>query len=230
MSTQYPYLYKSNFPDGLDVMTEMTDPTEADLPKIEAYNAKIAANDLAGAQQVLAQYPELKNMMFDANRWNSLYHMTYSVQEFFHDNIDDYLENLITYQGTYSSSKQYTKYDVVLYQGMTYMATKKTIPTGTLPTNTTYFVPMTIKGEKGDPGANLKFCGHWDASTSYVKDDLIDYNNILWAATAANTNSVPSFSNSNWSKVVNSRQTIISSSQPEAESQEIGDMWYKIVE
>ena len=88
---------------------------------------------------------------------------------------------------------------------------------------------MTIKGEKGDPGANLKFCGHWNSSTAYVKDDLIDYNNVLWAATAANTNSAPSFTNSNWSKVVSSRQTIISSSQPTAESQEIGDMWYKIV-
>lgn len=229
MSTQYPYLYHSHFPEGLDVMDEMTDPKESDLPKIEAYNAKIAAKDWAGAQQVLNQYPELKNMLFDAERWNNLYHMTYSVQEFFHDNIDNYLENLITYQGTYSSTKAYTKYDVVIYQGMSYMATKKTIPTGMLPTNTAYFVPMTIKGEKGDPGANLKFCGHWNSSTAYVKDDLVDYNNVLWAATAANTNSAPSFTNSKWAKVVNSRQILNGAFEPAPTAQEIGDIWYKII-
>ena len=78
MSTQYPYLYNSNFPDGLDEMTKMTDPSKDDLPKIEEYNDKIAAKDWAGAQQVLNKYPELKNMMFNADRWNNLYHMTYA--------------------------------------------------------------------------------------------------------------------------------------------------------
>jgi len=41
----------------------------------------------------------------------------------------------------------------------------------------------------------------WSSSTSYAIDDQVVYNNKLWKAAAANSNSAPSASNSNWTLI-----------------------------
>lgn len=40
--------------------------------------------------------------------------------------------------------------------------------------------------------------GTWDNTTQYVAEDIVQYNNHAWVATATNTNSAPSDANSNW--------------------------------
>ena len=60
-----------------------------------------------------------------------------------------------TYKGNWSSTSTYGKLDYVLYENNTYIGISKTIPVGTLPTNTTYwgiFVPRGQQGEKGETG------------------------------------------------------------------------------
>ena len=52
-------------------------------------------------------------------------------------------------RGEYSSSATYAKLDVVSYNGSSYMA-RKAVPTGTVPTNTTYWQVSAEKATIGE--------------------------------------------------------------------------------
>ena len=54
--------------------------------------------------------------------------------------------------GAWSNSTAYKYLDVVTYNGSSYVAKTETVPSGTLPTNTTYWQLMASKGDKGDTG------------------------------------------------------------------------------
>lgn len=91
-------------------------------------------------------------------------------------------------RGDWSATvSDYTAMDVVLYEGTSYYA-KDSIPTGTLPTDTTYWGVLASKGEKGekgDPGTPEEIT--WDSIINKpfstigtglkVEDDVISFEN-----------------------------------------------------
>lgn len=66
---------------------------------------------------------------------------------------------------------------------------------GILPTNTTYFAPVTLQG---DSGIGLTWRGNWLVGEIYQASDLVNDDNALWVSNAPNQGSKPSESNSKW--------------------------------
>ena len=231
MSILYPDL-ENNFPDSVDNFDKFLDPTIATLTAINQYYVLFDSGDLAGATAILNANPTLKQMIINADNLNKLRDGIVSLQRYYMDDIQQYLVELINYRGVYSGSATYTKYDVVNYTIGTatesYMGISTTIPISTLPTDTSYFIKITLRGDQGASGTGLSYRGGWLSSTQYYLNDCIAYNNMLWSAKRNNLNVVPLLVSDDWLMIMEiSRQTVMSSTQPI--DQTIGDLWYEIV-
>ena len=87
---------------------------------------------------------------------------------------------------------------------MVYMCMSLNTPLGTLPTNTSYWYPLSIKGERGEAGLGLSFCGYWSSTVAYSKDSAVTYNNSLYASLIDNnTSHTPATNSSYWSEIIN---------------------------
>lgn len=201
MSTQYPDLGLTNFPNELDSRYIMLDPSiPSDLSAIDAYNARIAAKDMEGALKVLADNPRLCKMLFNADKWNRHEDMLLALERYYMDDVQQYLVEIVAWRGTWQRTANYAKYNVVEYEGTAYMAIKP-VSMGIAPTNEEYWIPITLKGEKGDSGIGLSWRGQWNIDTSYSADDCVSYQEKLWAAKQPSIGQEPSSNSAYWDSV-----------------------------
>ncbi len=91
------------------------------------------------------------------------------------------------YKGVYSGAVQYYAKNIVDYNDgsgvKAYLCILDSL--GNVPTNTTYWKILTIKGEKGDAGENavgLTFKGAWADNVTYDKDDSVQYGGTMFAS------------------------------------------------
>lgn len=98
---------------------------------------------------------------------------------------------------TWNASVQYYPYNFVIYQNEIYM-TIDTPPLATLPTNTTYWLYLNIRGEQGAPGTDVIMRYNWNDFRTYQLNDLVVYNNNIYVALRENTNVVPGTSADDW--------------------------------
>ena len=133
---------------------------------------------------------------------------------------------------TYSVTTEYNKYDTVSYtvdNSLEYfLCISNNTPIGTLPTNTSYFIQLTLKGDKGASGTGMSPRGGWLGATQYYANDCVAHNGVLWYATVDNYGSEPTDTNTNWVSFMSYHVQIIqSSTQPTGQS--TGDYWYEII-
>lgn len=95
----------------------------------------------------------------------------------------------LLYVGEYNEYVQYYKNNCVSYNEEVYLCIKNSL--NKIPTNTTYWVKVGLKGEKGNYDLGVKWHGIWDYNIVYHKYDLISYNNNLYIAKKSNINSRP---------------------------------------
>jgi hypothetical protein len=79
------------------------------------------------------------------------------------------------WKGEYNNTITYSILDAVSYLGSSYICSQMSI--GNLPTNSAYFDALALKGDKG---ATLSPKGSYNASVTYIKDDLVNYNSSVW--------------------------------------------------
>lgn len=232
MSSLYPDLTHTNFPESVDHHEDMVDVSLSLKSLVDQYYTLYNAGDFAGIVTLLANNPTLDRALFNAEKYNKLKDTVEAQGRFYKDDVQSYLVEIVKNKGDYVSTSTYTKYDVVGYitggAKQYFMGIATTIPVGTLPTNTSYFVPLTLRGEQGVSGTGLSYRGGWSNIIQYYEDDCVAYNNILWSANVNNLNSEPTISNTNWTKVMDiTKQIITSSTQPSG--QMTGDYWYEII-
>lgn len=196
MSTTYPE-YSNQFPDAIDQINLKRDPTSSEQALINQYYAKINANDWAGAQAIIDNN-NLDDTVINADVLNAMIYAILSLEKFSLDAYPSYIRDAFGQSFAYSSTKKYVIPNIVLYQNQAYIAKSNSIPIGTLPTNTSYFYPITLKGEKGDSGTGLSYCGQWNSTTTYHANDCVVHYNKLWATSSTTTGSEPSQSSSVW--------------------------------
>ena len=229
MSQLYPDLI-NNFPNDIDPNRKFQDVTSANKALVlQYYTYKEAGND-AAATDLLNTNPALKDTIVTAEMIQYIYDMNVSQQRFYLNDVQTYLVNLVKPKGYFSETTKYTKYDTVQYTVngaiQSYMGAKVDIPIGTLPTNTTYFNPITLRGEKGASGTGLSVRGVWNSLDQYYVNDCVSWNNAMWYAVMENTNSAPNDLSENWKKFADlPRFAIASDTQPAA--QNIGDEWHQ---
>lgn len=204
MSSTYSDLVHTQFPDSSDTYEYMSDLT-ADLVSLASqYETYINNKKFNEAAQLLKDNPLLNKIYFNAEKYNKLIDSIKAIQRLYKDDIQSYILELVKYIGTYSSSTKYTKYNVVNYNSQVYMCTSPNTPLGTVPTNTSYWYPLSIKGDRGEAGLGLSFCGSWSSTATYSRDSAVTYNNSLYASLVDNNLShTPASNSSYWSEIIN---------------------------
>ena len=229
MSATYPSL-GNDFPDAKDTMTRMSDLNYANKSLADQYYTYINAGNFTAAQQLLSDNPTLDSMILNAAKINRFNDIALSLEWFFKDDVESYLETRFAYIGTYSASVTYVKGNIIDLNGEGFIC-RVDSSVGVSPTahtTTTNWAIIAEQGIQGVSGTGLAPRGVWNSTTQYYTNDCVADNNILWQCITGNTNSKPSSSNSNWIALLSlSGLVIVSSAQPTTQS--TGNLWMKEV-
>lgn len=165
--------------------------------------------DISGAHEILEE-SDLNNKVLGASEMNDITDRINDIETYYSDNVpvklNDYITNFdgdisrLTYVGDYSSSSTYYFNNIVSYNSQLYyckIASGEAI-SNIAPTNTSYWVYLGLRGEKGAAGLGIVLKSQWDSATSYSAKDVVAYNNYLYVATDASTNQVPSSNSEYW--------------------------------
>jgi hypothetical protein len=98
-----------------------------------------------------------------------------------------------TWRGAYDNATAYSPYDVVSYNGSSYVCTSAT--TGNLPTDNSFWNLVAQKGDTGatgSDGASVDWRGSYDNSTAYAPLDAVSYNGSSYICILATTGNNPS--------------------------------------
>lgn len=195
ISTLYPQ-YENKFPsEGIDDFEKFVDPDIESLQAINLYKQYYNSKDFINANNILSRNPQLKRMIVNAENLNKLRDAIMSVEEFYLSDVQQYLVNLVVYRGQYAANIKYNKYNVVSYgntsQKEVYMCISSDTPTGTLPTDSRYWIPLAIKGDKGEAGVGLAFQGEYNPLKTYAKNDCVQYLGSLYGALKETTGNTP---------------------------------------
>lgn len=202
MSQTYPQYPYSQFPDDIDPAILFADLDISTKVYADQYYTCLNTGDFAGANKIRIDHPELEHVIVDSRKLNQLSDSIIALQQFFHDEIQKWIFNVSAYAGEWNRTTKYQKFNIVSYafEGAIqfYQASKLDMPIGTLPTNEDYWVCVTLRGEKGDPGIGLSYAGLWNELTRYKTDQFVVCENGFWLCLADNENSKPRKNNSNW--------------------------------
>lgn len=150
---------------------------------------------------------QLEGKAFIANSINTIITGLLALENYYYEGVTVYLSNLaMQYQtlinnfrkrSNWLNSVQYTPYNFVAYNNDIYMCFQQP-PVGTLPTNTTYWIYLGLKGIDGQPGVNVTMEYNWVQTTPYQMNDLVVYNNNIYVALKDNTGVIPGTDEDTW--------------------------------
>ena len=203
----YENFIYSDFPESIDSYEYMQDLTVDTYELIQKYQTLINQKKFNEASQYLIDNPELNRSMFNAIKYNKIIDSIKSIETLYSEDVRKYILELMSFKGEYSNLQKYIRYNVVNYNSMIYLCISD-CPLGTLPINTKYWYPLSIKGDKGnkgDDGIGLHFSGSWSSSETYSKDAAVTYGTSLFASLVDNNLSHTPSSNTNsyWLEIIN---------------------------
>ena len=99
--------------------------------------------------------------------------------------------------GVWSETATYEKNNFVVYNNEIYMAIHD-VPTGYMPTNSTYWLYLGLRGFQGAPGVQVDVAGDWNNSTTYQQNQIVVHNNQIYLALVNNTGVEPGIDPDTW--------------------------------
>lgn len=216
MSTKYPDLSLTNFPNSLDQFTTFLNIVSSDGPLIGQYQSAMQNGDTTLANQILTQIPQATQKIITAVDLNTLSQAMLAIERFYLNDIEPYIDDLhqswlntiqqFSYKGVWQSGTSYVTNNLVSYTtsglNFVYIALSN-IPTGISPTNQTYWRLLTIQGQQGASGEGLSYRQEWNSSTQYATNDAVTYDGALWMALQASQNRLPDTNPQYWQLVMN---------------------------
>ena len=194
----------------------------------DQYYTYMNASNFTAARQLLTDNPTLGTMILNAAKINYFTDMGISLERFFKNDVESYLEIRFAYKGTYDAAVTYVKGNIIDFGGEGFLC-RVDSSIGVSPTahtTTTNWAVIAKQGIQGASGTGLAPRGVWNNSTQYYANDCVGYSNGLWQCMTGNTNSEPTSSNGNWLQLLsNSNLVVTSSGQPT--SQSLGGLWFQ---
>lgn len=83
MSTTYPDLTYTSFPDSIQTFIEMIDMTSSDGQLVEQYQTAMKNNDFTNAANILNSIPNANNKILDSNKMNTAFDTIIALQRYF---------------------------------------------------------------------------------------------------------------------------------------------------
>lgn len=244
MSTLYPDLAFSTFPNSAQTFVTMLNMVASDGPLIKQYQTAMEDGNIPLAQSIYAQITNADAKFIDATKLNTLMQTCVALQRFYLTDVQPYINTKqeewqetideFSYQGRYSPSVQYVKNNFVLYNfnGVDLLFLCITTPptSNRAPNNTTYWRQLTIRGIKGDSGEGLAFLYEWDAGTSYSLQDSVTSDNMLWGSKLTpNINQPPYIGSPYWEVVGPMGQAVYPLQSDTPLNQSAGELWFKVL-
>lgn len=216
MSTKYPDLSLTNFPNSLDQFTTFLNIVSSDGPLIGQYQSAMQNGNTTLANQILTQIPQATQKIITAVDLNTLSQAMLAIERFYLNDIEPYIDDLhqswlntiqqFSYKGVWQSGPSYVTNNLVSYTtsglNFVYIALSN-VPIGISPTNQTYWRLLTIQGQQGASGEGLSYRQEWNSSTQYATNDAVTYNGALWMALQASQNRLPDTNPQYWQLVMN---------------------------
>lgn len=216
MSTKYPDLSLTNFPNSLDQFTTFLNIVSSDGPLIGQYQSAMQNGDITLANQILTQIPQATQKIITAVDLNTLSQAMLAIERFYLNDIEPYIDDLhqswlntiqqFSYKGVWQNGTSYVTNNLVSYTtsglNFVYIALSN-VPIGISPTNQTYWRLLTIQGQQGASGEGLSYRQEWNSSTQYATNDAVTYDDALWMALQASQNRLPDTNPQYWQLVTN---------------------------
>lgn len=196
----------TTFPDSVQRFDLKTDVSSSVYDDWKQFNTYIANGQFANATNLLQSNTELQKCIVDSVYVNQLTKTVEEVQDLFLNNIQTYIHETIVNRGEWNATTKYVKYNFVTYSingiVQTFECLRDDTPIATLPTNTTYWIPRVIQGEKGAPGLGLTPRGIWNSNALYLVNDFVAHNNSFWQCITQNSNNEPTDANTSWLQLI----------------------------
>lgn len=239
MSTLYPDLSLTNFPGSVDTFTTWLNVVASDGPIILQYKNALEAGNTALANQILAQIPSATQKIIRAADLNKLSESILATERFYLTDVQPYIAdrqeewlniiNRFEYIESWNSGNSYEQNNIVSYivGGITYLFIAiQTPPSGTVPTNQTYWRQLTIRGQQGVSGEGLSYRGLWENSNVYTPNTAVTYDGGLWMALQDSQGVIPGSDDSTWRLIMTLDPVSypIQSTMPTAQEQ--GGLWF----
>lgn len=230
---KYDDLTHTKFPLQEDKLKYIRDPKDSEIPLINQYNTYMATGQYIKAYEFLNQNPTLTECIINADLLLSLHHSIIALQRFFNGNVLEHIYRIGQQKGDWnenmssdasSEALKLNMYDIVRYpvDGLNqyFMVISSNIVAGTLPTDTNYYVQMSMKGDKGDRGTDgytpqkgvdywdgesgtgLSPCGLWINTRTYTQYDMVSYNGDLWYLTTESSTDENPESSESWERII----------------------------
>ena len=239
MSTLYPDLTGTNFPNDLDTFLNYINITATDAPLIVQYVEAMRNGDYTEAQNILQQIPNATRKIIQATDLNKLSEAILALERFFKTDIQPYItekqeewQNIIdrfSYKGAWSSGTSYSVNNMVSYTIGTnefiYIATGNP-PIGTVPTNSQYWRLLTIQGQQGQSGPGWSYRQEWNSAVQYNTDNVVSYEGVLYQALRDTLGEQPDITPSAWKEVVQISAASYPIQPTEPTNQQPGDLWF----
>nr|DAF59701.1 MAG TPA: hypothetical protein [Siphoviridae sp. ct0Wl9] len=216
MSTKYPDLSLTNFPNSLDQFTTFLNIVSSDGPLIGQYQSAMQNGDTTLANQILTQIPQATQKIITAVDLNTLSQAMLAIERFYSNDIEPYIDDLhqswlntiqqFSYKGVWQSGTSYVTNNLVSYTtsglNFVYIALSN-VPIGISPTNQTYWRLLTIQGQQGASGEGLSYRQEWNSSKQYATNDAVTCDGALWMALQESQNRLPDTNPQYWQLVMN---------------------------
>lgn len=219
----------------------MLNMTVADAEAVVGYQQAMQAGDNTLAQQYYNQITSANQKFVDATKMNTLMDTCVALQKFYTSDIEPYIESQqdiwearidqFNYIGEYSATQQYELNNFVTYtvSGVTQVYICILRPSiGTSPTNTTHWRQLSIRGMQGVSGTNLSFRYAWSSTETYYDEDIVAFDNKVWACIQQNSNQTPAEGSSYWRLIYSPSQIVYPFSKTTPENMKTGYLWLKI--
>lgn len=240
MSSLYPDLPLTSFPESLDTFITYLNITSTDAPYVKQYFTAMQNGDIVTAQSAFNQIPQGSQKMITAEGLNKLSQAITALQRFYKTDVQSAIDNAKTdlekqtssfkYNGIWSATKQYevNNYVVSPDNNFIYIChTRPPVGAGVL--NTDYWRVLTIQGIAGQVGEGLSFTGTWNGTQSYSKSNVVSYNDNLWVALQNNSGQTPYNGSTYWEQIATSSPVVYPVSAERPNIQEDGALWMQII-
>lgn len=243
MSIYYPDLLNTTFPNVIDVIADKLDITPDDGSLIAQYQVFMQKGEFSNANSILSQIANADQKLIIAEDLNTYRDCILALERFYKEDIKDYTEekqqewlaivNRFSYIGNYNSATTYLKNNIVGYpQGsniLLYVAIQD-VPRGTVPTNETYWKPLTVVGKKGDSGHGLTFRWEWSDQYDYTVEDVVTHHNLVFGCIKDHQTPQEPYEGSPFWELLMKLTPIpypMQSEQPI--NQQVGEIWFQVV-
>lgn len=203
------------------------------------YYSLFLSGDIDDANTLVSANSQLESKVINANMLNKIVDAIMSLEGYYDDGVTQYLANLtnqyqlsideLIYTSTYNGASQYEINNIVMYNDeLYYCYVRPTI--GTLPTNTSYWLYLGLKGDKGNPDLGVDYKGNWSSVGNYVEYDMVVYDRLIYVAKTNSVNKIPKDNPTEWMVAMDIMKQGIYVSTSGAVGLSLGDIWLYIVD